>query len=595
MGCWRSANTAYFKSARLSRHLPSRIYKWKVACGVDGDFSVCSEHFFLKQPAKPYDENHPDWVPWLNMQAGKPDNPSFVQKRMQEYYEKQLPSSNEVCCITHCVNKVKSNADLKVFAFPVLETSSYLRRILSERRLLVWIEAIGQPQTWRHVNLHTLKVCSGHFVSGQMADLTDVQNIDWLPSQRLQQELNLSGRDHIAHFGLQNLLLLVMDGNSQNNTVKQSENIHRNNPPDISIDQRLNIGFKCILCLSNAALKPLTTMNNSSIHKFFRKKIRVKSELICCRCCKLVTEFDSYLESIHRIQNNVSEESIKSIIPLQTTETNRKDEIPLRAFKGNKDQLIEALPGNKFRCKLCRTFISSKSALNHHLFTTHRVKICCKLCKKKFSPTQFENHKPNCRTRASPVVVQPAKPAVQPSIVVDLTLKDTPSASTTNDKSEKYSCYICSKFFTPDEMKLHILTHNDTTNDSSKSVIPMADENYEVCKDRRCNRAIHKNEKEEHEKEHEEERKRLKELFQQQKARKIHSCAVCRISFETLADLELHRKHHVVFACSVCKSEHKNISALTRHQKEHVAEVYTKNPTAKYKQLALNNIERMQH
>ncbi|XP_039448830.1 uncharacterized protein LOC120427948 [Culex pipiens pallens] len=577
VGCYTDGQTVFFDipMSKKQKLCTIRANRWKAALKIDAsrpnqNARVCSEHFFLKEPAHLEDQDNPDWVPWLKLNPRVQDDPVQVQHRMQQYYEKWHTFGKQICCITSCSSSnEKLNLMVPLFDFPALDTTSYTRRVLSERRLLTWIQIIQQPDLWNRFDIHTLKICGQHFRSGQMAELTDVENIDWIPTRGLSRSVKFT--DHIAHFDLQNIAALasedsesyaarVEDAISSDEDVrmvqpKQQKVVTVKRPPPSQPKPQVNVGFKCILCLGNAALKPLTPVDQVALDEFFKDKLCVKSELICKKCCKHITDFHSFHVSILKIQDGAVTRKIKNIIPVPSPKP-----APAATIK-RAETLFTVCAPDTFTCNMCKATLVGKELLNKHLYAQHKVKINCKLCKTSFTPEGYAAHRKTC---------VPSKPAqvVNPTVVAPSKTPIAPVAP--SNSQEKYSCYICAQFFTPDEMREHIKTHNDVVKGggvrSRVAARVVFDESFESCK--RCNRAVHINDRECHQRQHDEERERLKELIAKQQASNGFKCALCPVSFATAAQLENHRETHQKHTCRECNKEFGQIQQLNNHKRE---------------------------
>lgn len=580
LGCFTNRQTVFFDIpySKKQKLCTLRASRWKAALKNGQSRSsqntrVCSEHFFLKEPAAVEDLGNPDWVPWLKLNPKNQDDPVQVQQRMQQYYEQRATFSKKVCCIGSCPNNKEKVHQSTLYDFPALDTSSYTRRVLSERRLLAWIEVIQQPDLWNKFDIHTLKICGMHFMNGKVADLTDVENVDWIPTRRLSRPVNFT--DHVAHFDLYSIASLASGGaecdvqeetpldlDDDDDDMDQLEEepvmVAASQPPPVAVTQpkpQVNVGFKCILCLGNAALKPLTPVDQLALDEFFKDKLCVKSELICKKCCKNISDFHAFHMSILKIQDGAVSRKIKNIIPVL-------DPKPADAVKKKAEGLFTVCSPDKFQCSICSAVLVGKDLLNKHLYVQHKIKIMCKICKTSFTPEGYTAHRLTCG---------PPRPAQGKGI--PLVKNQPPKASIIpvglSNSKEKYSCYICTQFFTPDEMKEHIKTHDDLIKAggvrSRVHAQVVFDDNFEACK--RCSKAIHKNDKEKHQRQHDEERERLKQLIAKQKASNAHRCVPCNMSFPTEDQLQKHRTVHKVLTCSECNEEYGKKYQLTNHRR----------------------------
>lgn len=144
-----------------------------------------------------------------------------------------------------------------------------------------------------------------------MAQLTDVQNIDWIPTRVLSRSVDFT--DHVgkiaiclftmvtntltpsnvlfsAHFDLHNIASLAledagcyteqeeevmpadeddsMDQSEQRKVAAAKTTLKQSRPSQPK--PQVTVGFKCILCLGNAALKPLTPVDQVALDEFFK-------------------------------------------------------------------------------------------------------------------------------------------------------------------------------------------------------------------------------------------------------------------------------------------------------------------------------------
>lgn len=132
-----------------------------------------------------------------------------------------------------------------------------------------------------------------------MADLTDVESIDWIPTVNMNRRVRFS--DHVgelreldeifdftdclfvAHFDLYNLISLVKDSRmTQNCMIIDDFSLPQANaaenaklaekaaePVTIPSRPKVAVGLKCILCLSTSMLKPLKSEHRQAIEALF--------------------------------------------------------------------------------------------------------------------------------------------------------------------------------------------------------------------------------------------------------------------------------------------------------------------------------------
>ncbi|XP_058821514.1 uncharacterized protein LOC131683502 [Topomyia yanbarensis] len=576
-----------------------RSNRWKKLCRVtktDKSYRVCSDHFFFKQPAETSDKTHPDWLPWLKL-CSIPDDPLRIQRRMQEYYQQKKRVQQTLCIVKGCINsKPGIGKHLQSFAFPKLDMTSYINRVLSEKRLLLWLQIIDQPDSWRMFNFNNLKICPRHFVTGKMAELTDVENVDWIPSVALGKKIPFT--DHVAHFDLHNIISLAKDTCPKKD---ENTNIHNFSLPTANtvpitmstpavqsqlrlqpecptpLLNRIKVGLKCILCLEPTALKAIDTRNDAAIKVLFSNKLNVESELICSKCCKLVEEFYCFYEFVLRTQQNLTAKKIKTIIPVipeKQVPPVARPKLPTSKVNGGK--LFDTLPDDYYQCTLCKLIVFKKKRLNHHLHQDHKVKISCKMCKQSFSPDGYTEHKNNCQnitrakrdTRKSLIqapltnadiidmddtdnnqkceVVTTIKRDIREVVFqaspTDTKIIDTDCKDDKQKGQKRHSCYICKNFYTPEEMMEHVKSHG-AEHITKRQMIEFGEE-YEACKE--CQKAILKDDMEKHLEEHEEKRARRREFIKKQQEKIKHTCFKCNVDFLSLYALDKHTKSHKI-------------------------------------------------
>lgn len=152
----------------------------------------------------------------------------------------------------------------------------------------------------------------------------------------------------------------------------------------------------------------------------FIQKLRVESELICANCSKSVCDFHTFYKRVLLSQEKATVRKLKNVFtvpqstprriapapqpsaPIETTvvpvdplakplkriapappPSAAPVEKKMRTADEKGGKLFVLLTTNEFQCKLCRATLASKSVLNDHLFLAHKVKISCKLCKKR--------------------------------------------------------------------------------------------------------------------------------------------------------------------------------------------------------------------
>lgn len=115
VGCYTDGQTVFFDipMSKKQKLCTIRANRWKAALKIDAsrpnqNARVCSEHFFLREPAHLEDQDNPDWVPWLKLNPRVQDDPVQVQHRMQQYYEKWHTFGKQVRGFSFVVEKCKT-------------------------------------------------------------------------------------------------------------------------------------------------------------------------------------------------------------------------------------------------------------------------------------------------------------------------------------------------------------------------------------------------------------------------------------------------------------------------------------------------------
>lgn len=122
---------------------------------------------------------------------------------------------------------------------------------------------------------------------------------------------------------------------------------------------------------------------------FFFQKLCVKSELICKKCCKHITDFHSFHVSILKIQDGAVTRKIKNIIPVPSPKP-----APAATIK-RAETLFTVCAPDTFTCNMCKATLVGKELLNKHLYAQHKVKINCKLCKTRYVLLVSSQHEMN--------------------------------------------------------------------------------------------------------------------------------------------------------------------------------------------------------
>ncbi|XP_055603485.1 uncharacterized protein LOC129751788 isoform X2 [Uranotaenia lowii] len=589
---------------------------WKNVCefiNLNLPNRVCNKHFYCEEPADLLDKDHPDWVPWLNLDPDNPDDDDFVQKKMRAYFNMEKPQSASVCCIRKCPN-AKSNAEQGTFfEFPTLQLEAYLERVLSEKRLLIWLQIINQPDMFENRKYEALKICNLHFVSGIMADLIDVQNIDWIPTVGLRQELKI--RNHVVTYELQNLITLIEDTKrelkysksmSQSSTSKLPQTTPTKLPLAVEFE-KFDAGVKCILCLSIVALKSLNKKTREALDVFFKDKLRVTSELICFRCDKMLVDFHAFYLSMVNLQARAIPEYTLPVKLTSTIDSSVHKHPAIESAIGvpmvprlvqesstpekKRRKLFEPFTANEFKCKLCSSSLIGKKGLNDHLFFAHKVKIICKRCKNRFSPDGYAAHKDKCMQslqglkhrliKPKPIVNSTISPAA--SIVSKIPLvppkinKISTVVDLTRDSTSSKAC-ILSK-------PIEVLNRKTTTVVNSTDKM---DEKYSCYI---CLEYFLPSEMMEHVKTHKprtensnESLDNLKTMVPPEILDGNHTaCKICQLAIHK-DEMEKHLKEHektskelaarraqeeINYTCEACKSVFKSMYSLEKHHQKH--------------------------
>ncbi|XP_058452006.1 uncharacterized protein LOC131430811 isoform X2 [Malaya genurostris] len=538
-------------NAKNSALLKERSHHWKKLC---------------RHPAETHDKKHPDWLPWLKLDPRLPDNPLKVRRRMQEYYQQRKCSQETLCVIKGCINSgsIISN-NMQSFEFPKLDMTSYINRVLSEKRLLLWLQVVDQPDSWKQFDFSKLKICPRHFVSGKMADLTDVENVDWIPTIALEKKLNFT--DHVAHFDLYNIISLIKDSCSIKgiteknvnlsfptaNTVpitmapatNQPHQINQKNPTAVPLD-RVDVGLKCILCLESTSLKPIDSRSGTAINALFNTILNVNSEVICSKCSKSIEEFYCFYELILRIQQNFPTEKNNAILAAASDNRTPKVEGSISITSKVKNRkLFKVLSADYFQCIICELVMFRKNRIIQHLQEAHKVKLNYKEYKQRFSPIKSVDHKNICSV-ASNIKRDTEKALTKDSSNKNQEPMIAEAIHTNKDddlkEQKRHSCYICKNFYSPDEMIEHIKTH-ETERDKNRELIELG-EKYEACK--QCQKAILKDDMEQHLEEHEAKRARRREFIKKQQEKNKYTCFKCNKDFQSLYALDKHTKSHKI-------------------------------------------------
>lgn len=540
--------------------LAMRLAMWRKASGytkpVNRSVRICGKHFVSGKPSKFDEPATVDWVPSLHL----PEQPPSVVQGVDAETAEEIKGNNQIvqtiCSVKYCVSNNCPSWKTKIFPFPKLDTTNYVRRVLSEKRLLIWLQLLDQSTSWDKVDICKLQLCSLHFATGTMAELTDIENIDWIPTVNMNRKVHFA--DHVAHFDLYNLISLVKDSRMTHNCMtiddfslpqaSEAENakLAENAAESVTFPGRpkVFVGLKCILCLVTSMLKPLKLEHRKAIQVLFKDKLRVDSELICANCSKSVCDFFNFYNNILNNQEKATVRKLKNPFSIHKNIQKRISPAPppsapvekkFKSSDGKGVKLFEVLTTNEFQCKLCKITLATKRALNDHLFLAHKVKISCKLCKKSFSPEGYTKHKAECLAiikakRQAQISTAGVAMSSIPNVITPKKVDIPPS-------NEKHSCYICKEFYTPSEMMAHVKTHGidvGTKQDIMKD--------YEIC--RTCQKAIQKKNMERHMEAHENHRNQLKKLIQEQQDKQRFQCSECLLEFRTIALMEKHKTKH---------------------------------------------------
>ncbi|XP_065075816.1 zinc finger protein 585A-like isoform X2 [Ochlerotatus camptorhynchus] len=542
--------------------LAMRLAMWRKASGytkpVNRSVRICGKHFVGGKPTNFDEPANVDWVPSLHLPEQPPSavQGAEVEAAGEISRPEQEKHPQTICSMKYCRSNDRPSWKTKIFPFPMLDTTNYVRRVLSEKRLLIWLQLLDQSTSWDKVDICKLQLCSLHFATGTMAELTDVENVDWIPTVNMTKRVCFA--DHVAHFDLYNLISLVNDSRMTQNCMtiddfslpqaSAAENAKlaekAAEPVTFPGRPKVFVGLKCILCLATAMLKPLKPEHRQAIEILFKDKLRVESELICANCSKSVCDFFTFYKTILNNQEKATVRKLKNVFPVPQNFQKRLAPAPLTSAPVEKKmrsadekgvKLFELLTTNEFQCKLCKITLATRSVLNDHLFLAHKVKISCKLCKKSFSPEGYTKHKAEClakikaRRQANKVATDGAVPSN-----ANVT---TPKQVTPPPSNKKHSCYICKEFYTPGEMIAHVKTHGIDTGIKQDVM-----KDYEIC--RLCQKAIQKKNMERHMEAHESQRNQLKKLIQEQQEKQRFQCSECLLEFRTIAQMEKHKTKH---------------------------------------------------
>ncbi|XP_001656327.2 uncharacterized protein LOC5577225 [Aedes aegypti] len=545
-----------------------RLAMWRKASGyqklMNRSARICAKHFVSGKPAKLDEPGSIDWVPSLHL----PEQPSSkIQGADADVVAAEKKKADEIlkhktiCSIKNCTSNKAPSWKTKIYPFPKLDTSNYVRRVLSEKRLLIWCQMLDQSTQWDKVELCKLQLCSLHFASGTMAELTDVENVDWIPTVNMVKKIQF--HDHVSFFDLYNLISLVKDTATTGNCVTidtySAPQRYTNAASTIDLAEptvpeppklpgpKISVGLKCILCLASTALKPLNKESRKDIDLLFKNKLQVESELICAMCSRSVYEFSTFYEKVLASQEKATRGKVRTIIRMDQGKSQKRAapgeissepaEKKIRSAKEKGVKLFNVLVSNEFQCKLCFVTLATKKGLNDHLYLAHKVKINCKLCKESYSPEGYTSHKADClaRIKAKRQAQKAASAAVASTSIVKPTV--VTAVVIPPDTSEKHSCYICKEFYTPSEMIAHVKSHGIDT-------VPKQDamKDYEACK--QCNKAVRKQNMSRHMEAHESHRNQMRKLIKEQEEKQRFQCSICLLEFRTMALMEKHKEKH---------------------------------------------------
>ncbi|KAI7801427.1 putative lateral signaling target protein 2-like protein [Triplophysa rosa] len=91
------------------------------------------------------------------------------------------------CHVLGCTNRSDREKHLEYYRLPkVITNQGEVCKKLSEERRRLWIAKLYQD--FQGKNLHNIRVCSSHFVSGKRSDLYKKDDPDWVPC------LNMRGK-----------------------------------------------------------------------------------------------------------------------------------------------------------------------------------------------------------------------------------------------------------------------------------------------------------------------------------------------------------------------------------------------------------------
>ncbi|XP_029719023.2 protein suppressor of hairy wing isoform X1 [Aedes albopictus] len=553
-------------SREQEKLIAMRLAMWRKASGykkqMNRSVRICGRHFVGGRPAKLNEPGSIDWVPSLHLPEQPPSKMHGADAEVlaaEKEQAEEILRQNTICSIRFCASNKAPSWKTKIYAFPKLDTTNYVLRVLSEKRLLLWCQMLDRSTQWDKVDLCKLQLCSLHFTSGAMAELTDVENVDWIPTVNMNKQIRFT--DHVAYFNLYNLISLVKDSSAtgkcvtidtyskpQQNagSVANTINLTGSTPTNASasIAPKMSVGLKCILCLASTALKPINKDQGKAIEQLFKDELQVDSELICATCSKAVFDFSIFYNRVLESQKKATLGKVKSIIKIDPVKSLKRvapaASIPQAspAPEEKKAKLFNVLVSNEFQCKICYATLATKPGLNDHLYLAHKVKINCKLCKDSFSPDGYTVHKTGClaqykaqrqaqRTAAAAAITVKPKPAAKPKA----------PTITAPESNEKHSCYICKEFFTPSEMIAHVKTHGIDT-------VPKQDamKDYEACK--QCNKAVQKQNMSRHMEAHESHRNQMRKLIKEQEEKQRFQCSICLLEFRTMALMEKHKDKH---------------------------------------------------
>nr|XP_019558260.2 uncharacterized protein LOC109427210 isoform X1 [Aedes albopictus] len=605
-----------------------RLAMWRKASGyrksMHPSVRICGRHFVSGRPAKLDEPGSIDWVPTLHLPEQPPSRrhgaDAEVLAAEKEKAEIILGQQKTICSIKNCSNNKSPSKKTKIYSFPKLDTTNYVRRVLSEKRLLLWCQMVNRRTQWD-------KLCSLHFVSGTMADLTDVENVDWIPTVNVNKKARFT--DHVAYFNLYNLISLVKESDSTGkcvtidtcnkpqqdakfvaNTISSTVSKPMKEPVPIAprceerasgadlqipIAPKISVRMRCILCLASTALRPLNEDHRKAIDLLFKNKLQVDSKLICTTCSKAVLDFFIFYNKVLDSQQKAKLGKGKSVVkvdqvrPLKRVSPADGEQASVAPeAKKPRSTNEKATVMHKFRCKICYVTFTSEKGLTDHLCSAHKVKISCKLCKNSFSPDDFKDHKADCfaqnkaqrkpqRATAVPATATTpsaaSKPKVKPTVPTIIVLPKP---------NEKHSCYICKEFYTPSEMTAHVKTHINT--------VPKHDPTKDFVTCKQCNKAFRKQNMSRHLESHERHRNQMSQLVTEDESKEQTVCDKCgkllgRFGLEahratTCGDVEVsscdshlikghvNKVHWMVLVkCRFCPNEYTSKDLATNHER----------------------------